>query len=508
VILIVTVAVRLLSALPARQPDYMDASYYVDGALSLYYGRGFNDPFIWNYLDRPAGIPHPSHLYWMPLSSILAYLSFLIFGPTYRAAQLPFVLLAALVPILAYLAAYDVAHRRRHAVCAGLFAAFSGFYVTRWGTVDNFAPFALAGALCLWAIGRGLKEGRLAWFALAGLGAGLGHLSRADGVLLVVVALFAGVWEALRDRSRQSRLMGGYVLFCLGYVLVMGPWFLRNWHVIGRPLSTIGMQTIWLTDYDDLFSYGQPLTAQAYLAWGWGNILRSKLDGLWKNLGQLLFVGWMIFLAPFGAIGVWRLRRRVEYRAAWLYMVGLYLAMSLVFTLAGWRGGMLHSMIALLPAMYAAAMEGLDACVAWVAHRRQNWRPRQAQAVFSAAFVGFAVVLSGVLCGQRLDEFRQEHPYAEVATWMDDRVPTDARVMVNDPATFYYYSRRSCVVIPDADLETVLEVMERYKARYLVLDANNPTLSALYAAPHSDTRLLLVETFEGRERTLLFRLPV
>ena len=504
ILLVVTLLVRVLVALPVRRPETMDAAYYVDGALSLYQGRGFNDPFIWNYLDDPDDIPHPSHLYWMPLSSILSYLTFLVLGPTYRAAQVPFVLLSSLLPLVSYLVAYDVAHQRRHAVCAALFATFSGFYMRHWVSTDNFAPFALAGALCLWATGRGLRDGGAAWFALAGVAAGLGHLSRADGALLAVVAVLAGAWQAWKERSVLGRLAMRYALFVVGYGLVMGPWFLRNWHVIGRPLATAGAQTLWLTDYDDLFSYGKPLNAQVYLSWGLGNILRSKLDGLWKNLGQLLFAGWMIYLAPFGLIGAWRLRRRVVFRAAWLYLVGLYLVMSLVFTVAGWRGGMLHSMVALLPSMYAASMEGLDACISWMARRRQSWRPRQAQAVFSVAFVGFAVVLSGSLVVQRLGDLGQDHPYAEIASWMAEHVPADARVMVNDPATFYYYGRRPCLTIPNAGLETVLEVMHRYDARYLILDRNNPTLRSLYDAPQGDARLIPVETFGDDEATHLF----
>ena len=55
-------------------PGYMDAEYYAATALQLAGGKGFQEPFIWNYLNQPAGIPAPSHLYWMPLASILAAL--------------------------------------------------------------------------------------------------------------------------------------------------------------------------------------------------------------------------------------------------------------------------------------------------------------------------------------------------------------------------------------------------------------------------------------------------
>ncbi|HID63951.1 MAG TPA: hypothetical protein EYP49_14615 [Anaerolineae bacterium] len=97
-----TLLVRLIAALPIQRPGYMDAYYYYDGAEALYRGLGFSEEFIWNYLDDPQGIPHPSHLYWPPLSSILAYLSFLVFGPSHRAAQLPFILLSATLPLITY----------------------------------------------------------------------------------------------------------------------------------------------------------------------------------------------------------------------------------------------------------------------------------------------------------------------------------------------------------------------------------------------------------------------
>jgi hypothetical protein len=51
-------------------PGYMDADYYFAGGLELAKGNGFTQPYLWNYLDDPQGLPHPSHTYWMPLASI------------------------------------------------------------------------------------------------------------------------------------------------------------------------------------------------------------------------------------------------------------------------------------------------------------------------------------------------------------------------------------------------------------------------------------------------------
>ena len=82
-------------------PGYMDADYYFAGGIQLAEGRGFTEPYLWNYLDDPASLPHPSHTYWMPLASIVSALGMWFTGQvTYAAGRLPFLLLSACVPLL------------------------------------------------------------------------------------------------------------------------------------------------------------------------------------------------------------------------------------------------------------------------------------------------------------------------------------------------------------------------------------------------------------------------
>jgi hypothetical protein len=524
----VALVVRALVAWPIEQPGYMDAAYYVDGALALHQGRGFNLPLIWNYLsDDPvapaaaaAELPVPSHLYWMPLTSIAIATSFAVLGPTFRAAQIPLILLSALVPALAYLVAYktsrttapdEPARARRHGFCAGLLALFSGFYTAYWVAPDSFALFAIVGALCLWALGRAWEPrptpDRTTWLIVAGLCAGLAHLTRADGVLLLLTGLLVGAYALLRlvvlgaPRKQTGRLFRDLAIYLACYLIVMVPWFGRNLRVVGRPLSTAGVKTAWLTSYDDLFSYGKPLTLETYLSWGWNHIVRSKLHALWLNAQTVLVVGWMIALVPLGMLGAWRLRRQAAFRIVGLYGALLYLTMSLVFTFPGWRGGMQHSTTALLPALYAAAMEGLDCFVDWIARRRKTWQPRQAKRVLGGGLILIALALSAWIYTNQVDRFKRPHLYEQVTAWMDQYAPQEVRVMVNDPALFYYHSRRASLAIPNADLDTVLTVMNRYEVRYLLLDVNNPSLRALYLAPESNDRLKRIKTFENERTT-------
>jgi len=339
-------------------------------------------------------------------------------------------------------------------------------------------------------------------------------------LLLVVVALGMTLWDIARrplfpGRDGRSVRVAFFLWFIVAYVLIMAPWFVRNLAVVGTPLPTASAQTMWLTNYDDLYSYGEPLSLRTYLSWGWGNILLSKAKALWLNAQTLLAAGWSILLAPIGLIGAWRLRHRRVYRPAFFYGILLYGTMSLVFTFPGWRGGMLHSTVALLPTLYAVAIEGLDAGIAWVASRRRHWRIEQAQHVLGAGLVALSVLLGAWLYLQGMDRYRGEHLYDRVSAWMHEHLSLTGsgadldgpRVMVNDSPTFYYHSRLPALSIPNASVDTVLTVMERFDVDYVLLDGNYVPLRALYEAPQADKRLALLATFaDGQGPVYLYRL--
>jgi hypothetical protein len=494
---ILALAVRVLTAWPLRQPGYTDAYYYAIGAQQLYRGQGFNEPFIWNYLDPPAGVPHAGYQYWMPLAAMLGGLGMTLLGNSFRAMQAPFVLLSALLPLVAYAIAWDLTAKSRYALLAGLLAVFPGFYAHVLVLPDNFAPFALAGSVCLWSAGRGLRgagdvAGRgwqPAWFGLAGLAAGFGHLARADGLLLVGVVLVAAAIPGRlpADHSKiGTRNLASLAMVVGGYVLVMGPWFIRNWRVFGTPLAGAGLQTLFLTNYDDVFAYGRPPTLASYLAWGWGPILRSKAEALVLNLQRLWLENLLVFLLPFTALGLWRLRRDRLLWPFFLYLPLLFLAMTIAFTFPGMRGGLFHSGGALLPFFFAAAGPGLEIALQWAARRIHGWQARKAWPAFSAGMVGLAIVLTvfalgraGVLTGG-WNEHGQGH--SQIGNWLAGQGAAAAIVMAGDAPAFAWHTGHRAIAIPNEPLDTILAVAQHYGARYLVLDSARPrTTDALYA---------------------------
>ncbi|MEJ2738193.1 MAG: glycosyltransferase family 39 protein, partial [Anaerolineae bacterium] len=445
-------------------------------------------------------------LYWMPLTAILGWLGVQVLGNSFAAIQAPFVLLSALLPRVAYTVAWDLTGQRKHAVLAGLLSLFPGFSAHVFVLPDNFAPFALAGSVCLWSTGRGLRERKPLWFGLAGLTAGLAHLSRADGLLLAGIALVA-VWIqglfAFRERAKLRQtartLLAGMALLVSGYLLVMGPWFVRNWLVTGTPLGGSGLKTIFLTTYDDMFAYGRPLTLENYLAWGWGEILRSKAQALLFNLQRFWVENLLVVLLPFSALGLWNLRRE---RLLWpflLYLPLLFLAMTLVFTFPGIRGGLFHSGGALLPFLFAAAGPGLEVALRWAARRFRSWHIRKAWSVFSAGLVGLAALVmvfalwqAGVFSGKWN---QRDLEYGELGDWLAEHGAAQAVIMVGDAPAFTWHTGHMAIAVPNEPLETILAVADRYGARYLVLDDARPrTTDELYAGQTSDPHLILRHT--------------
>ena len=538
-IFVLALVVNSLAALFVAQPLYMDAYYYFDGALQLARGQGLVEPYLWNYLDPVLRLPHPSHLYWMPLASLVAApfiaLAERLFGPglapasLFRAAQVPSVLAASALPLLSYAAARLATGRRRHAVVAALLTIFSAFYLLYWPQTDAFALFALVAAGALLAAYVGLSRGAGRWLFLGGLGAGLAHLTRTDGVLVLMVVLAAAVVQAATSAPRAAGAagagrFGGRLTASLrplglltgGYLLIMLPWFVRNVFVMGTPLLPGGARLLWLTDYNELYNYpAEGLTLAHYLAAGWPAILQAKWSAGVTNFGNVLGPLCNIAAFPFILAGFWQLRRHALYGLAAVYGGCLFGLMTLVFTLAGARGGFFHSGAALLPFFCPAAVVGIDAAVEAAARRLPHWQPEKSKPVFNGLLVLVAAGLTARVSWSRMVGVDWRHPavadavYGEIGRWLDGAAAPGAAVAVNNPPGFFYFTGRPSIVIPNGAPETLLRAARDFNVRWVALDANVPAgLAGLYADPASVPHLVLRHTFTDAAQRAVYVLEV
>jgi hypothetical protein len=516
-------AVRLALALPQTQPHYFDAYYYYNVAESLHLGRGFTVDFIWNYLHHPTSVTHPSNLYWMPLTSILAWLSFSVFGVSFRAAQAPFILLSSLPPLLAYYISWRIYARRDYAWLSAILTTFAPFYLKYWACPDNFAPFAVTAGLSLVLMFLLWSTRQARYALLTGVLIGLSHLARADGLLLwpaFALLLGAVLLQQRRGSAHDSPLPGSgsrvatptvcfawFALAVSGYLLVLTPWFWRNWTLIGTPVSGASTKTIFLRSYEDLFSYAPNLSLESYLAWGWRSILQSKLSAALHNLAVVL--GALQFhLVPMALVGLWQLRTRREYVPFFIYASTLYLAMTLIFTFPSMHASMLHSTGALLPFLFASTIPGIDTVVNWIALRRRTWHPRTARRVFRVGLTAVVVAIS--LFDYSQSVFLSLNPlglqplwnqantgYVAVSAWLEENAQEDALVMVVDPPAYFYLTHRPAIVIPNEEVDGILDVARRYDADYLVLEYDHVSyLDPIYRGEATHPALKREHTFQ------------
>ncbi len=502
-------AFGLFAAWWVRAPGYMDADYYYATGRELSAGRGFNEPFLWNYLDDPQGLPHPSHLYWMPLASILAAGSMRILGESFRAAQLPFLLLtAALAPLTAALAQRltgDAGRARQ----AGLLAACSGFFLPFFVTTDAFSLYAILGGGALWAMAEAGASGKVRWWLLAGLSLGLCHASRADAPILFVPALYV----LFGARSGRRRALAALLL---GYAVVMGPWFTRNLIRVGAPLNPGGMRVLWLLSYDELFSYpASRLNLDRWLEAGLPAQLTLRLQAAWTMLQRTLAENGLVFLAPFMLLGARRLWSRLHLRIAIIYLGLLFAVMCIFFPTIGARGAYFHASVAAMPVLWSAAPIGVDAATEWWGARRR-WNVTQARKVFTGGAVAFAALFSLSLAVQRLILPAREDRgwgagaavYQALAKQLE--APEARRpVAVNNPPGFYVATAWPAVVIPNGEPDDLRQVVERFGVGWVVLESNHPQgLDELYAAPDSLEWLTPIASQAGPDGSTAWLLAV
>ena len=488
-------------------PGYMDADYYYAGGLQLATGHGFTEPYLWNYLDDPAGLPHPSNAYWMPLASLLAAAGAALFGPaSWSAARVGFLAVAAAIPPLTAALAWFFTSRRDLALTSGLLAVFSAFYLPFLPVTDTFGLYMLFGALFFLTANH---RSPMARSLLLGLIAGLMHLSRADGLLWLLVA-FAVIFFT-RPALIVRRQVFTYYVVCfaltlVGYLLIMAPWFIRNYSAFGTPLASGGSKMLWLTSYNQIFTY--PSSQLNFTAWGqsgFGAISKVRLWALGINLERTLAEQGEIFLLPLIGLGLWNLRkdRRVQLAGlAWLLTLA---AMTVAFPFAGARGGFFHSGAALQPVWWALAPLGLERVIEW-GKRKRGWNSAQAGAIFRVALVGMAMFLTATILWGKLmtgnagQAWSQENTaYSQIEKYLVSKgAATGDTVIVANPPGFYLASGNPAIAVPDGDVDTLLTVARRYNAIYLVLEEGSVPVGLLpvYENPKGETDLIYLGEVE------------
>ncbi len=492
-----------------KVPGYMDAEYYTLSAVQLSSGKGLTQPILWNYLDDPTGIPHPSHTYWMPAPSLVASAGMFLTGKSdFRSGRIPFVIISALVVPMAGWMGYRFSKQKIAAWLSAGMAVFCGYYAPYSSTIDSFFLIMVGVWVIFFCVDRILEKGTSTGFVywlIAGMASGWIHLNRTDGFLWLV--LVSGIWlyvfYKMQKSDRSTRVWENLFLVIIGYIVVTGFWYYRNLTQFNSLFVPNTSRAFWMTTYDELFMYPpELLTFQHWIASGFSSILNDRLGALANNLTAMIAVQGLVFLFPFWLVAYWKRQKDPLILIAFGMELSILLLMSVIFPYSGKRGGFLHSSAALQPVFWGLGAAGAVNVINWIAVKR-NWNPHRALKMFIPGIVAICALVTVfifqmVAIGENPSQpvWQESHRGSVLAKELleENNIPVTERILINNPAGFGLDTGRETLVIPYGDTNSTLAVARKFNARYLILEKNIvPGLKRLYLNPQEFPDFTLIE---------------
>ncbi len=480
-VFVVALVVRAIIAPQIVFPKPEDTAYYVGVARNVLEGRGLVSDAMWSYATEPLVFPKPAFEVWMPLPALLVLPFMAILGTSYAAAQIPIVVVGALVPVLAWRLAADVAlergvsRDRRLAIAlgTGLTCAVYLQLVLFSALTDStvlFGALALGACLLMTRVlhdprGARLRDPRLVG---AGILLGLAALTRNEAAWLALI--WVGLAWTASGLTRPERIR---LIFAVAVpaMVVFAPWALRNLMVFGSPLPGQAVTNAFSVTGFDIFAWNDPPTLSRYLAVGPVRLLEMRVEGLWHNLWSVLLLPGF----PLSLIGLialpWQGRDRAS-RPVVLLAITTFLVTSLVFPVATTWGTFLHAAVPAHVVIVMSAILGLDAVLVWLG-RRLGWtRP----VAWLAAVLGVAsgllfsmVLLPSFGAGSRDTQALYDELQRRLAAVGEPLGPDADPVISNFPIWVAETARVSALGLPDEPPADVLDLAGTFGARLLVL---------------------------------------
>jgi hypothetical protein len=491
VIFLVALVVRDWAARQVPFPIPEDATYYWGVARNLVEGRGLVSDALWSYVtparDPATGsfglfFPRPAFEIWLPLPTLLAAVPMLLLGSTsYSPALIVPVLTGALVPVLAWRVAADLAaeralppgRARTLALGTGLVTAVSLPLVISSAVLDSTAPFGVAAlAVCLLAA-RLLREprgARVRDLRLVGLGLALGlaALARNEAVWVALAWAALAATAAGASRAVRARLVMVPAVVALA---VVAPWLVREAITFGSPLPGQAITNAWAITGFEIFAWKEPATLAGYLATGPAAWLGDRIGGFSHNLLNVLVLPGM----PIAAVGLaglpWVARSR-SLRLLVVSTVVTFAVTTLAFPVQTTWGTYLHAAAPAHVLLVVSGLAALDAGLAWVGRRRDWTRPvAWLGPLFAGAgallFLGLGIPAYGD--NAAATEARYAALTARFAAGGDPLDPA-VPVIANHPIWVAEANRIRALALPDEPISSALEIARTFGARYVVLD--------------------------------------
>jgi hypothetical protein len=528
------VTVRALAAAAVPFPVPEDTAYYWGVARNIVEGRGMVSDSLWSYYLPPLTLPRPAFEIWLPLPAFLSAPVMAVAGTAFRVAQVPGLLVSALVPVLTWRLVADLADERglagtrarALAIGSGVVAAVYGPLVLYGALPDSTAPFTVAvvaACILMERVARDPRGGRALDPRLVGVGVALGLAALTRNEAVWYALAWAGVaWVvagrvSARPAARArivpyARLLAAPALVAIACYL---PWAARQWATFGTPLPGQAVANAFSRTGTDIFAWNDKPTLGAWLAQGPAKLLADRVEGFVHNVWTVLLLP-ALPVGPIGLIGLPWILRSVVLRPLLIGATCTFLSATLLFPVSTTWGTFLHAAGPVHVLLVASAMAGLDALVARVGARR-GWGPGSA-ALAPAAVVVFALpMLWLTVTGIGRVATETERRYAELARTTEAAgVPlaANAPVISDFPIWLAESGRLGTLALPQETPADVLDLARTFDARLLVvsvepshgvwpgiLDEGGPSAECFVPVPEATVR-----ADDGSERVRVYRI--
>lgn len=487
------IASRFIFASVASNPGHADPSFYYDVAQNLVEGRGFQIDYIWNYLNRPDSITHSSLDYWTPLTSVVIALSMLAFGKSLFAALLPSILFGIALSIPCYYFAIDYTGSKFVAISSAALILFVPRLFECSLLCDSITIYAFFASTSLLAMMKGSSKPHM--YLISSACAALAHLTRQDGILLLVTLVIVVFASRLGRREKVT-----YACLALGiYFLVIGPLLVEYWRAFHQLIPPGKSKILFLRDQEDLFTYSKQLTLDSYLKWGYGNSMRSKISMAVLNLIALVgILGSLLWVFIVAAAAVDLVYLPIKWWD-WNLHLPYLLYGGMLFTLYSFGmpyiggGAFWKSSLALTPFLLVL---GTMAVMRFIPSKRIALL---VLFVIGILFVGQSLldtrtrISMNAQMGAQLISLKN----TIVTEIQSANLRDEAIIMTRNPWEVFHTTKYRCVQIPNDSLDIVFEVAKRYKANFLLLPAPRQALEGIYDGTTVDSRFQFLAAING-----------
>ena len=480
-IFVVSVIVRTYFAAQIVFPKPEDTAYYVGVTRNLLEGRGLVSDALWSYQTPPLIFPRPAFEVWLPLPTFLAAIPMALFGHTFAAAQVSSVLVGAIVPVLSWRLALDVAEERGLGIerarwvgiGTGLTTAVYLPLLLNSALPDStmvFAAVVLGACLLMTRLVRDPRGAALTDPRLIALGIlfGLGALTRNETAWLALIWV-AMAWFAVDGPARlRLRLIAVPALVAL---VIFAPWAYRNMVEFGSPLPGQAITNALYLSGFDIFAWNDPPNLARHLAIGPAALVQLRITGLVHNLLNVL----VLLGIPVSLIGLlalpWQGRGRALRPLLAISLI-MFVVTSLLFPAATQWGTFLHAAGPVHVLLVISAMLAIDVGLARLG-RRMGWTNPLAW-IGTALGLGSCLLFSVALlptfgAGSRGTQALYDELGARMAAIGRPLDATAGPVITNFPIWMAETQRIPSLALPDESPEDVLDLARSFPGTKLMI---------------------------------------